>query len=580
MEDIEESLDQEGVEWATRISEALKDRALWYKRCERIKKLYSDKRDNNPMSQDAKRFNILWSNTQTILPVLLSRDPETVVMPRDFVKSPDAEQAAIALKRTLETQMKQWGFSASMKKTVLEYLLTSQGIGWTTYEPEFAPDGITKVNEAVKFVYLNYKDFITNKCRVWDEVTFVGRKHRLSRKECKSYFPEEYLTIVYDENGKFTVWEIWDKTENQQLFVAPDQLRKILKRQPIPINFDDVFPCPPALLGNVDNESIIPVPDYVMYQDQADDLNKYTARLSRIGDALKVRGTYSSQGGDLNRLFEENQENVLVPTNTPMDKAPFQFVPLDVFANAATQIASLKAGVKQDIYELTGISDIVRGASDPNETATAQQIKNQWGGLRIRERQKDVQVFVRNAIRLMAEIVAEHFDSESIFRMSGIRLTPEQEQILRNGANRNFIIEVETDSTIEPDAQQEKQERGEFLQAMAGYLETAAKISQFAPELTPMLAEMVEFGLRAFPVGTEMQSRISQSLNQMVQSKMQSMQNPKPDPEEEKLKVDQFKAQTDRMQVQADAMLGVEELNLKQMQSVKHPEEQTQENIN
>ena len=40
---------------------------------------------------------------------------------------------------------------------------------------------------------------------------------------------------------------------------------------------------------------------------------------------------------------------------------------------------------KQAIYEITGISDIVRGASHSSETATAQQIKTEWGSLRIKK---------------------------------------------------------------------------------------------------------------------------------------------------------------------------------------------------
>lgn len=552
-------------DWAARITQSVKERTKWYTRCKNIKKIFSDRRDGSPLSQDSRKFNILWSNTQTIAPVLFSRLPEPVVLPREFVKqNPDAEMASVALKRSIESMIKADGFDAAVKKIVLDYLLTSQGIGWVTYEPEFGQyEGIEiKISDSVKFNFVNYKDFLTNKARTWDEVTWCARKLELGKSACQKYFPDLWPRIVYDDNGKATVWEVWDKESGEQVFVAPDQIHKILKRGPVPIDFDGFFPCPEAILSNTDNESTIPVPDYILYQDQADDLNKYTAAISRIGDALKVRGTYLASNEALSRLFDENQDNILVPTNTPMDQNPFQFVPLDIFAQAAAQISLLKNQCKQDIYEITGISDVVRGASNPNETATAQNIKNQWGGLRIRDRQKSVQTFIRDAIRLMAEVIAEHFDPEFINEMSGVQLNDGALKILRDGALRNFIIDVETDSTIEPDAQQEKQDRAEFLQAMASYLDTATKISAQAPQLTPMLAKMVEFGLRAFPVGTEMQSRISQSLEQLVQAKMQQLQQPPPpSPEMEKIKIDQFNAQTNRMKATADAYLKTQELN-------------------
>jgi hypothetical protein len=43
------------------------------------------------------------------------------------------------------------------------------------------------------------------------------------------------------------------------------------------------------------------------------------------------------------------------------------------------------------IYEVTGISDIVRGQGNAQETATAQEIKSQWGSLRIRKLQKQIE---------------------------------------------------------------------------------------------------------------------------------------------------------------------------------------------
>ncbi len=223
-------------------------------------------------------------------------------------------------------------------------------------------------------------------------------------------------------------------------------------------------------------------------------------------------------------MFDDNMENVMTPTSTPMDSGsnPFQFVPLDIFAQAAAQVALLREGCKQDIYELTGISDIVRGASNPNETATAQNIKNQWGGLRIKDKQKDVQRYIRDVLRLKAEVIAELYDSKTILDMTGMQLSPQAEHLMRDDVLRKFSVDVETDSTIEPDADADKKDRTEFLGALAGDLETALQIGKEAPALVPMLSEMVMFGVKAFPIGNELETKIKQSLMALQQQQAQA----------------------------------------------------------
>jgi hypothetical protein len=51
--------------------------------------------------------------------------------------------------------------------------------------------------------------------------------------------------------------------------------------------------------------------------------------------------------------------------------------------------------VKQDLYDITGIADIIRGVSDPSETMGAQQIKSNFATLRIGDHQRAVQEFAR-----------------------------------------------------------------------------------------------------------------------------------------------------------------------------------------
>jgi hypothetical protein len=78
--------------------------------------------------------------------------------------------------------------------------------------------------------------------------------------------------------------------------------------------------------------------------------------------------------------------------------------------------------VKQSLYEITGISDIVRGSSSAqggDKTATEQRIKGQFASMRLNDMQGEVARFARDVLRIMGEIVAEQFDPMTLFEISG-----------------------------------------------------------------------------------------------------------------------------------------------------------------
>jgi hypothetical protein len=127
----------------------------------------------------------------------------------------------------------------------------------------------------------------------------------------------------------------------------------------------------------------------------------------------------------------------------------------------------------QSIYELTGISDIQRGSTDPRETKGAQLLKAQFSSLRLMPRQKKVERFVRDLFRLMAEVIGEVFSPETMTRITGLNVTPEILDLLRD--DNSYQIEVETDSTILPDEAADKAAVGEYLQAVAGFMQMQAQ---------------------------------------------------------------------------------------------------------
>jgi hypothetical protein len=133
-------------------------------------------------------------------------------------------------------------------------------------------------------------------------------------------------------------------------------------------------------------------------------------------------------------------------------KGAFQTEDLGPIIAVVDRLYQQRVMLVQTIYEVTGISDVVRGASDPNETATAQRIKGQFGSLRIQKRQRRINTFIRDLYRIKAEIIAEHFEREKLEEMSGIDLPTEMQ--VEAAKQQLQLIEQQQSMADQPQAPQ------------------------------------------------------------------------------------------------------------------------------
>jgi hypothetical protein len=103
---------------------------------------------------------------------------------------------------------------------------------------------------------------------------------------------------------------------------------------------------------------------------------------------------------------------------------------------------------------------------------------------------------------------------------------------LKDEPAKNFRIEVTSDSMIYQDEQQEKQDRVEFLTAVSQFMNQALPVATQAPELTPLLMEMLKFGVTAFKAGKGMEGLIDETADDF-RNKAKAMEGqPKPPPVE------------------------------------------------
>ena len=617
-------MDHTYEDWYNCIAQYERTFKEWEGRADKIVKRYRDesRSRNNPQA----KFNILWSNVQTITPAVFARLPRPDVSRRFRDNDPIGRVASTMLERALEYEIEHYGdYASAMKQAVQDRLLGGRGTAWVRYEPHIVGEmggeaedmpedglqvtedtdeaetegGIYRENqerieyECAPVDYVYWRDFGLTVARTWEEVTAVWRKVYMERPALVERFGEELggripLDTKPDTSKSFNekmgegsrealIYEIWDKTSGQVIWLSKS-MGKILDTRDDPLQLENFWPCPKPMFSTLTTDSLIPVPDYVLYQDQARQLDTLADRIDGFIQALKVRGVYDAAEPSLQRLFTEGENNTLLPVKNYgafSEKGgmagAINLVDIAPIAQGLQMAYQAMEQVKGQIYEIMGIADIQRGQTDPNETLGAQIIKSNNASGRLKTMQHEVVNFATALLQIKAQIICQHFTEDTIVKISGaMQLSPQDQALipqalalLKDEPAKNFRIEVTSDSMIYQDEQQEKQDRVEFLTAVSSFMQTALPVATQSPELTPLLMEMLKFGVTAFKAGKGMEGLIDETADKFRnQAKAAEGQPKPPTPEMQKL---QMQAQMEQTKLQAQTQAKQAEMQM-QMQ--------------
>jgi hypothetical protein len=599
----------------------------WHERGKRIEKRY---RDEDRIIEGMRRYNVLWSNTETLKPFLYSSTPKPIVSQRGDTENQIARIAAEVLERALVFTVAEEHFGTSLRNARDDYLLPGRGTVWARYVPEFKPaevqvsennsDDQPELGDTLEVVafesavvdYVHWRDFGHELARTWEEVDVVWRRVGLNREALEERFTkgaevpldakqDDRLDATKDRPDKAVIYEVWIKSEKRAVWLSKS-FKELLDDLPDPLKLDHFFPCPRPAYATLTTNSLIPVPDYVEYQDQADELDDLTGRIANLTAAIKAVGVYDSSVPALQEILNDGRDNQLIPVTNWAAlsekggiKSSIELLPMQEIAQTLLSLYEAREKVKADLYEVTGMSDIIRGNTAPEETATAQQIKSNFATKRLEERQREVERFARNAVDLLGNIIAVHFAPETLIAMTGMKLLPNQQAkmqaqfalgqgqvppaaqyqlqdalqkptweeviaLLRDQPRRRFSIDIETDSIVAPDDAQQQQQRTQFIQGITQFLETAGQIASADPSAVPLMGELLKFGAGAFRVGRDLMDCIDEYVDLKVKQANQP-QPPKPDPAMAKVQADaqlgqqklQFQAQSDQAEQAAEA---------------------------
>jgi hypothetical protein len=581
--------------WCEQLDLANKDHKDWLDAGDAVVKRY--KRGKERGGQ--KKLNILYSNTEHLRAALYGRSAKPDVRRRFGAEDKVAQIAGEVIEKGLIYCNDTYDNDRQIELGLLDYLLPGRGVVRVEYEPVIREGQIVEQKLCDKFVY--WKDFRCMPARTWGDIQkngWIAFRHTMTRTELIDNFGQEIGSEVplnwvpdavdqkpeTDELLKAEVWEIWDIVSKKRYWIV-EGYSKELRADDDPYLLMDFFPLPEPPSYYFTTDTIIPEPEFHVYSDQADDLDEITNRISRLTKALKRRGVYNASVKELQRLAGAG-DNVFIPVENwgalaaggGLEKA-FETEDISLIATVLLNLYQYRDLLIQAIWELIGIADIMRGASQASETLGAQELKAQFGSQRLKKRQRSIQQWVAGLLKIKAEILAEHFEPQILQEMTGVMLVPPppppppvmvgdgitnnspaieqyQEAILQHQAQvqeiqgvmellrsdklRSYRIDVETDSTVFEDAEAEKASRGKMIEAVTMFTQAWGPMVAAAPELGPVAFEFLKFGVGAFKGTRAIDDAIEQAAGAFASKPPQ--QDPAAAAEAQKVKLEQEEA--------------------------------------
>lgn len=583
--------------WAFEFDAAKKAHKGWQEDGKKVVARYLDERES--AANGETRLNLFTANVQTQQATLYGNTPK-VDVGRRFADADDdvARVGGEMLERILNSDIERASdtFAQALEYALEGRLLPGLGLVRVRYEfeeeevpgqpaqvdelsgLEIAPEvpaTVRRVNEDVPTDFVYWEDVLWGPARVWHEVPWIAFKALMSREALvKRFGEEEGKKIPLDSTekdkdnqadspwGRAAIWEIWHK-ETRRVFWFTESPSKVLDDKEDPLQLAGFWPCARPLIANATTTKFVPRADFYLAQDQYNQIDVLSTRISLLEDAIKVVGVYDKTNAELKALLT-GKENKMIPVDNfalLQEKGGLRgtvdWFPLEQVVNALTSLRDVRAEKIDLLYQVTGMSDIMRGAAGAaNVTATEQTIKAKFGSVRIQRLQDDFARFASETQSLKAEIIAKHFQPETIIARSNVMKTPDAPlaqqavQLLQDDMQALYRVQVKSEAISLTDFAALKTEKMELLTAVGGFMQMAAPLAQqMGPKAAPLLMKLLQGFVAGLRGSSQVEAVLDQAVAQAEEAAKQPATPPPPDP---KLLSQQMKGQQDLQKIQAE----------------------------
>jgi hypothetical protein len=430
--------------WLKMIADAEKALRTYQLKSDNIDKQYADLERLASTTRD-REIQLFWANISVMAPSCYARPPVPVVVPRFKNDAELPRTTSEMLERATTVMFEEENIDGVMRLIRDDLVILARGAAWLRLSSEAG-------KERVCIDHADRKDWLCEMARNWKEVDWVAKRSWLTEeaagKRFKAHSGEAYKSLTYsirkdaesdtnDGTDKAGIWELWCKSANKVVWVS-EGASVCLDEGPPHLTLEGFFPCPRPAFGTLERRGMVPVPDMLFYKDQLEEINEITDRIGALTEAVRVRGFYAAGAGDVADAIEAavkstSNNTILVPIANLSGlsgvalKDAIAWLPIEVISATITALITIRKELIQDVYEVTGLSDIMRGQTEASETLGAQQLKSQYGSVRIKDRQDELTRVARDITRIAAEIMAENFSGKTLMAMSQMTLPSAQE---------------------------------------------------------------------------------------------------------------------------------------------------------
>lgn len=566
----------------------------WQKEGDKVVRQYLGKGDNSPdeggVAEINYKLNLFHSNITTLMSMLYGNTPK-VEVDRSFGDSEDdvARVAGEISSRILNQDIQDPGATCVnvLRQALEDRLLPGMGSARCKYDyksktvvtpaildpetgEELAPEVEEEqvVDEWVDILYTHWKDVKWSPARTYEELRWKAYRSYLDYDAlCKRFGDEVAEEIPMGAKGKFSpsdtdskdgeeqanpqaeVWEIWSKAD-KKVYWYVEGYQKILEIEDDPLELDQFWPDPPPMIANATTSKWMPRSDYAIAQDLYMQINELETRISMLTRACKLVGVYDKKQEGIKRVFNEAIENDLIPVDNWAAfaeaggvKGVIDWIPIDMVAEVINQLTLKQESKIQQLYEVTGMSDILRGAAQKYEAAATSKAKDKFASIRVQALQDEFARFAGDLQSIKLEIMQKHFEPYCFLQQSNVERTPDAQyaqeavELLKDPDAARWRVKVRPESLAMADYAQMKQDRGEFITAVSTFMQSAAPLAQLDKDIVPTLLQLLQWGLAGFKGSSQIEGVMDAAIKAFTE-KAKNPEPPPPNPEMEKMKAE------------------------------------------
>lgn len=469
--------------------------------CRAVDKAYSLSLSNSDIASHDETFALFWASMEILKPAIYAKPPKPIASPRFNDGGKVVKVTAELMERCLESSFDRGGIDEVMIGLRDDLALTNRGAAWVTYETDEKGGG-----QRLCYEDLDRTDFLHEPARKWSEVGWVARRAWLTKTQLKKRFKglteeqierAQYITRkdqaehgFTDSSAKAGVWEVWHRSDDRVYWVTPGVPVMLDDDEPH-LNLSGFFPCPRPAYGTRQRRSLVPVPDYKRYSYHLEQINDLTVRIHTLLNQIRLK-VFIPAGGDIGKAVETAlnsvDESIVIPVpasalTQSAGQNLFLMLPLREIAEAITGLISARGQLVEDFYQLSGISDIMRGATQAEETLGAQQLKSQYGSVRVRDKIDELQRIARDVASIAAEIMATNFSKETLLELSQMDI-PTKAEIAKKVKETEDAAKEEMEALAE-----QAKEAAEKVQQSGEKVDPAQAEQQFQQAQQAILAK-------------------------------------------------------------------------------------------